>query len=133
MSLTPGAMREVVRTVTVSYPVPFMLAALLTFALGCFGLAAAVHSGIAWLFGSIGGLASLMAFGFAGYAVLRKPELLRSERYSLLQRYIDVLDNSDMDAAAQERLGKLISGFAEEPRPKRAVIRSRPTQRKNDG
>jgi hypothetical protein len=133
MSLTPGAMREVVRTVTVSYPVPFMLAALLTFALGCFGLAAAVQGEIAWLFGSIGGLASLIAFGFGGYAVLRKPELLRSERYSLMQRYMDVLDNSDMDAAAQERLGKLISGFAEEPRPKKALVRSRPTQRNNDG
>ncbi len=74
-----------------------------------------------------------MAFGLAGYAVLRKPELLRSERYSLLHRYIDVLDNSDMDAATQERLGKMISGFAEEPRPKKAVARSRPTQRNNDG
>ena len=133
MSLPPGAMREVIRTVTVSYPVPFMLAALLTFALGCFGLSAAAHDGLAWLLGAIGGLASLIAFGLAGYAVLRKPELLRSERYSLMHRYMDVLDNSDMDAATQERLGQMISGFAEEPRPKKAVTRTRPTQRNNDG
>ena len=133
MNPAPSAMREVIRTVTVSYPVPFMLAALLTFALGCFSLTAVIHGGIEWLIALVGGLAALMAFGLAGYAVLRKPELLRSERYSLLQRYIDVLGHSDMDAAAQERLGKLISSFAEEPQPKKAIVRSRPARRNNDG
>ena len=98
-----------IRTVTVFYPVPSTLMALLTFALGCFGLAVAVHGGIAWLLGSAGGLASLMAFGFAGYAMLHKPGLLRSEHHSAPCRYLHVGDDSDMDADQfQDEIANLV-------------------------
>jgi hypothetical protein len=70
--------REVVRTVTVSYPISFQIAALLTFTLGCFGGALVASDALRWLFAGVGASTPFAAIGFAGYAMLRKPDLLRS-------------------------------------------------------
>jgi hypothetical protein len=58
-----------------------------------------------------------------GYALVWKPELLRSESHSLLTRYFDVLEDSEMDAKTRERLSNVILGSAEELLPKRLAAR----------
>jgi hypothetical protein len=106
--------REAVRTVTVSYPVPFILAASLAFALTCLAGAVISSGGLRWLLAGVGTLAALNAMFLASYAVLWKPDLLRSERHSLLNRYLDVLEDSDTSKSTRDRFGRVIIGYAEE-------------------
>ena len=115
------AFTEVVRTVTVSYPIPFILACLLAFALGCMGLAAATASPIAAVVMlATGCLAALAGVGFAGYALLRRPDLLRSERFNVLNRYIDLIGD-DRNRAEQPSLDRVVLSYLEEAVPKKAV------------
>ena len=110
--------QEVTRTVTVSYPVPFMLACLLAFALGCFGVASTLSFG--FFAGSIlaaGMFAMVAAVFFAGYALLRRPDLLRSERFNLMNRYIDVRGDDRMGTG----LDRAMLTYLEEDLSKRAV------------
>jgi hypothetical protein len=94
--------REAIRTVDVSYPIPFILTVLLAFAVVCFGLAVAASELLRWLFVAFGGMAALVAFGLAAFAVLARPGLLRSERHSLVTRYLELLGDSDMDTPARD-------------------------------
>jgi hypothetical protein len=97
--LEPRALREVVRTVSVQYPIPFLVACLLASSLFFFGLNAAFPD---WALRAAGGLALVCACGFAGYAILVRPDLLRSERYSLTNRAFDIM--LDKQASRQSRL-----------------------------
>lgn len=115
-----GGFREAIRTSTVSYPIPFMFAALLAFALACFGLATLSLDALRWVLAVIGALCTLGAVGLAAYAVVFREGLLRSERHSLAQRYIEALGDSDMDQAARDALSRTILGFVEETKPKKA-------------
>ena len=113
--------QEVVRTVTVSYPIPFMLACLLGFALGCFGLAAvAANPVISGIILGTGCLSALAGAVSAGYAVLRKPELLRSERFNLMSRYMDMY-GEDGNKADQRGLDQAMLTYIAEDVPKREV------------
>jgi hypothetical protein len=118
--IEPGSFREATRTVTVSYPIPFLVATLLAFGLGCFGGALAAWGPLRWVFVGIGAFTALIAIGLAVYAVLHKPDLLRSERYSLFNRYFDMLGDAEMDQAARDAAGKTILGFIEPAVPKHA-------------
>jgi hypothetical protein len=60
----------------------------------------------------------------AAYAMLWNNALLRSERHSLVSRYLDLLDDSDMDQAALNAASKTIMGFTEENVPKKAIENS---------
>ena len=75
--------REVVRSVNVSYPIPFLATVLLAFALACLGASLAAIGALRWALAGIGCFAALSAIGLVGYATLRKPELLRSEEWTL--------------------------------------------------
>lgn len=121
----PRTFREVVRTVTVSYPVPFVVACLVAAGLICFGLAATARDSLAWIIAGTGAITLLSACGMAAYAVLRRPDLLRSERFSLLNRYFDALSDSDIDKEVRDRIGRVIEGFAE-PGPKKQLGRAEP-------
>ncbi len=117
----PHAFTEVIRTVTVSYPIPFMLACLLAFALGCMGLAVATASvTVAVVMLVTGCLTALAGVGFAGYALLRRPDLLRSERFNVLNRYIDLIGD-DRNKADQPGLDRAVLTYLEEAVPKKAV------------
>lgn len=110
--------QEVTRTVTVSYPVPFILACLLACGLGCFGVAATLGSQfLAGLIYVAGLIAMLAGIGFTGYALLRRPDLLRSERFNLMNRYIDVRGDDRTDTG----LDRTMLTYLEEDLPKRAV------------
>jgi hypothetical protein len=119
--MDPRLFREIVRTVSVSYPIPFMFACLLAVLLFCFTGAALVHGPLIWAFAVIGIVSFLVAVGIAIYAIGQKPDLLRSERYSLARRYIDMLDDGDMDQATRDAAAKTIDGFMAEIVPKKSL------------
>jgi len=119
--MDPRLFREIVRTVSVSYPIPFMFACLLAVLLFCFTGAAVVHGLLAWIFAATGIVSFLVAVGIAIFAIGRRPDLLRSERYSLASRYIDMLDDGDMDQATRDAAAKTIDGFMAESMPKKAL------------
>ncbi|HEY1933942.1 MAG TPA: hypothetical protein VGG99_18175 [Acetobacteraceae bacterium] len=119
--MDPAAFREIVRTVTVSYPIPFIFACLIAVLLFCFVGAAVVPAPLSWVFAATGIVSFLVAVGIAIFAILRRPDLLRSERYSLASRYIDLLDDGDMDQATRDAAAKTIDGFMQEGVPKRTL------------
>lgn len=117
--------REIVRTVTVSYPIPFRFALLIAVLLFCFTGAAVLQGPKSWVFAATGIVSFLVAVGIAIYAVMRKPDLLRSERYSLVNRYIDLLEDGDMDQTTRDAAAKTIDGYMEESVPKRTLSGSK--------
>ncbi len=136
--IDPSTFREAIRTTTVSYPVPFIFGLLLLFSLLCFGGGFAADGGLRWLLAGTASVSALTAFISWGYALLRKPELLRSERHALLVRYFEALGNKDMDPKTRERVSNAILAAAEQLVPKsRPANGSRTTQlvdkEKNDG
>ena len=118
----PRTFREIVRTVTVSYPIPFLVALLVAAGLIAFGMSAATGNRVAWLTGGAGLLMIAAACAIAIYAVLRRPDLLRSERHSLMTRAMDVLLDKDVSEGVRTRAGTLLDGLAAQPDiPKRAL------------
>ena len=85
--------REIIRTVTVSYRVPFIFAGLLAVFFFSFTGASVLHEPMNWIFAAAGIIAFLVAVGIARYGVVWRPDLLRSERHSLATRVIDLLDD----------------------------------------
>ncbi len=98
-----------------------MFACLIAVLLFCFTGAALVQGPLAWIFAATGIVSFLVAVGIAIYAIGRKPDLLRSERYSLVSRYMDLLDDGDMDQATRDAAAKTIDGFMGESVPKRTL------------
>jgi hypothetical protein len=96
-----------------------MVGILLLFALLCFGGSFGAEDGLRWLLAGTALVSTLVALLSWGYALFRRPELLRSESHSLLTRYFDVLEDSEMDPATRERVSNVILGSAEELLPKR--------------
>ncbi len=107
--LHPQAFREVVRSVTVSYPVPFVFAAMLAFAVAPFGGALLTAGALRWLLAAVGVSVVGVALFIVLYGILRKPQLLRSERFELAHRVLDLIGDSDMDEATR---GRLLEGAA---------------------
>jgi hypothetical protein len=102
--LNPRAFREVVRSVTVSYPVPFIFAAMLAFALACLGGALAAGGALRWLLAAIGSLFAAAALFVVLYAILREPRLLRSERFELAHRMLDLIGDNEVDQVIRKGL-----------------------------
>jgi hypothetical protein len=87
------------------------------------GGALAAGDMLRWLLAGTGAVAALSAVGLAAYAVLYKPELLRSERYTLVSRYFDMLGDVEMNQSARDAAGRTILSFAEENTAKKSSIR----------
>ena len=119
--MNPSTFREIVRTVTVSYPLPFLFAGLIAVLLFCFSGVALVREPFAWIFAATGVVAFLVAAGLAIFAIVRRPDLLRSERYSLVNRYIDVVGDNEMNRTDRAALDRTMLAFLEEDVPKKAV------------
>ena len=77
--MDPRSFREIVRTVTVSYPIPFMFASLIAVLLFCFTGAAIVEGPKAWVFAATGIVSFLIAAGIAIFAITRRPETSASK------------------------------------------------------
>lgn len=113
--------REIVRTVTVSYPIPFLFAGLIAVLLFCFTGAAVLQGPKSWVFAATGIVSFLVAIGIAIFAVMRKPDLLRSERYSLVSRCIDLVGNNEMSTTDRAGLDRTMLAFLDEDVAKKAV------------
>ena len=98
--------REVIRTVTVSYPIPFLVVSLLAGGVALLGLYAAVQ---VWPVAFAGILSVMSAIGLAAFAVLRRPELLRSERHTLQQRLLDMIGDVDVNPEVRATVGKALT------------------------
>lgn len=117
--IDPRSFREAIRTATVTYPVPFVFSTLLLFSLLCFGGSLSVTGLLRWLLAGTAIFGAISAVSAFGYALLVKPELLRSESHALLTRYFDVLGDSEMDPTARERVSSAILVVAEDRMSKR--------------
>jgi hypothetical protein len=71
------AFGEIVRTVKVNYPVPFILACMFAFALSCFTIGAVTTGAFRWLTGGAGLLVSECACAIGCYATFVRRDLLR--------------------------------------------------------
>lgn len=100
------AFREAVRTVTVSYPIPFLAASAMTGGVVVLGLYAATQL---WPLALAGTLSVVSAIALAAYAVIWKPELLRSERHTLQQRLLDIIGDGDLNPEARMTIGKALT------------------------
>ncbi len=109
--LEPRAFVEVVRTVSVQYPIPFILACLLVFALLCFGGSAAATAPLSWMLAVTGCASAACALVLVIYATVWKTELLRSERHSLLSRAFDVMLDKRANRNARSKAGQIVEGF----------------------
>jgi hypothetical protein len=103
------AFREATRTVSVSYPAPFLVVAFLAFSLVCLCLAVIAHGWLVLVLTGLGAFVAACGVGLGCYALLRRPDLLRSERYSLVTRFIEFVGNHDLDPSLREQLGHTIS------------------------
>ena len=82
---------RLVRSVTVSNPVPFMAVCLLVFAFGCFALVATMPHDLFAVAILLGGFISLVAgVTSALYGLFRHPDLMRSERFHVMNRFLDL-------------------------------------------
>ena len=87
----------------------------------CFTGAAVLQGPKSWVFAATGIVSFLVAVGVAIYAVVWKPDLLRSERYSLASRYIDLVGDSEMSITDRAALDRTMLAFLDEDVPKQAV------------
>lgn len=127
----PREFREAIRTVNVSYPIPFMLAGLLAFSMFCFALATAVSEPLSWVVVGTGVASATCAILLAAFSVLRRPELLRSERHTLTSRYFDLLGDSDMSEDQRESAERALLGYMGGNVSKKQVVRD--AEERRDG
>lgn len=113
-----GSFREVLKTVHVSYPIPFVFACLLAF--GLFGFSGAFFSS-GWLqvvLAGFGGLSSCIAFLIILYGVFLRPNLLRSERFEIAMRGFDILGDDHFNPQEKEFAFRQTSVYLENiPKP----------------
>ena len=121
MMLEPSGFREIVRTATTGYPIPFAFATFLAFALACLGFATFGADSLRWVLVGFGGSAFLGASALRAYAVLRKPDLLRSEHHVLAQRVLRIAEDSDLTAASLERIGQIVLSGEERSQKKHSL------------
>ena len=102
--LSPAALQRVVRSVTVSYPIPFFVAALLVFAILCFGGALTASLALRWVLMTVGTISFLVVVFLIVYGTVCERSLLRSERHDLASRALAMMSDSDMDKATRGRV-----------------------------
>jgi hypothetical protein len=105
-----GNLREATRSVHVSYPVPYLATALLLAGLTIIGLATAFSGWEKGLLLGFAGSLFLVALFIVVWSVSARPDLLKSEKYVLLDRIMTGIGDKDMDPQARERLQMQVLG-----------------------
>ncbi len=123
--IEPKSFGEVVRTVSVTYPIPFLVAVSFAFALACLGGAMAVGNPLRWVLAGVGMLSAVTAVGIMVYSVLRRPDLLRSEQYNVVSRYIDLVGDNEANRMDLTALDRTMLAFLDEDVSKQAARRDR--------
>ena len=74
---------------------------------------------------------ALIALGIAVYAVICRPELLRSEQYNVINRYIDLVGDDRDRHTELSALDRTMLAFLDEAVPKK-VARAQSAERRGD-
>jgi len=101
VAVDPRAFREAIRTVDVSYPIPYLVSVVLAFGLALLAFACALGGALRICLVLAALACAAYALALIAFTVLRKPELLRSERHTQISRLIEVV--SDRDTAPDAR------------------------------
>jgi hypothetical protein len=110
--------QEAIRSATVTYPIPFVFAVLLLFAILCLG-GSLVSSGWHSVFLTIlGGFCAVAAIALVTCAFAFKPELLRSEQHVLRMTMASIIGDRDMPPDARERVSHAVLEAGGPLRPK---------------
>ena len=100
--LEPSGFREIARSATVTYPIPFTFALCLALTVATLGGAIVAQDLLRWVLVGFGAVSMSFAFGLLTLTVLRRPELLRSERQEIRHRIMDFIEDSDISPASVE-------------------------------
>ncbi len=122
MGVDPRAFREAIRTVDVSYPIPFLVSAVLAAGLALIGLSLAFAQPLhLWLV--IAGLVLIIfAVGLIVFSIQQpNRELLRSERHQQISRLIEVVSDRDTAPDARGAARDAIRFLSETKRLKRDI------------
>lgn len=110
--------QEAIRSATVTYPIPFVFAVLLLFAILCLG-GSLVSSGWHSVFlSALGGFCAMAAIGLVACAFVFKPELLRSEQHVSRMTMAGIIGDRDMPPDARERVSRAVLAAEGPLRPK---------------
>jgi hypothetical protein len=110
--------QEAIRSATVTYPIPFVFAVLLLFALLCLGGSLFSGDWHSVFLAILGGFCALAAITLVACAFAFKPELLRSEQHVLRMTMANVIGDRDMPPDARERVSHAVLEAGGPLRPK---------------
>jgi hypothetical protein len=112
-------LQEAIRSATVTYPIPFVFGVLLLFAvLSLGGTMAASEWWVRVLLATLGTGGFVSAVALVAYAIILKPETLRSEQHVLSMRMAQIIGDKDTDPAVRERLTHMVIDAEDRPRSK---------------
>jgi hypothetical protein len=113
-------LHEAIRSATVTYPIPFVFGVMLLFATLCLGGSIVVADGLRILFAVLGATSAVSAVALVAFAVIFRPEMLRSEQHVLSMRMAQMIGDKDMEPGLRERLSHLVIDAEDRPRSKSA-------------
>lgn len=119
--IEPSGFREIARSVSTSYPIPFVFALCLAFAVLTPGGAIFTDAPLRCVFVGFAGLSVLFAFGLITRAASRRQELLRSEKLEIAHRVLDRIGDSDLSPQTIDQVGRILLG---QPRSTRRNAKS---------
>ncbi|MGD0430619.1 MAG: hypothetical protein ABSA58_05955 [Acetobacteraceae bacterium] len=111
-------LHEAIRSATVTYPIPFVFGVLLLFAVLCLGGSMAASEWLRVLLAALGTGGFVSAVALVAYAIILKPETLRSEQHVLSMRMAQIIGDKDTDPAVRERLTHMVIDADDRPRSK---------------
>lgn len=111
-------LQEAIRSATVTYPIPFVFSALLLFAALCLGGSMVTFGWLQVLLAVLGAAGFASAVVLVAFALMFRPETLRSEQHVLSMRMAQMIGDKEMDPAVRERLSHLVIDPEDRPRAK---------------
>ncbi len=91
----------------------------LTFALVCLGAAAFTADAIRWVLVAFEAVGVAFGVGFVAIAAIFRPDLLRSERFSIAQVYLEFLTAQDIDDSTRDSAETVILRLSGPTSPRR--------------
>ena len=123
--MDPRLFQQAIRSATVTYSVPFLVAVFLLFGLLCFGGAVFVSDTLRWLLGGSGVLAVAVAAVCALYGLFVRPEMLRSEAHEFRMTAAEIVGDPEVDREVRSELAKQLQ--LEAPRARRRQQPEKPS------
>ena len=115
--MDPRLFQQAIRSATVTYSVPFLVAVFLLFGLLCLGGAIFVGDALRWVLAGLACLAVVVASFGALYGILVRPDLLRSEAHEFRMTVAEIVGDPDVDRGVRSELAKQLQ--LEAPRERR--------------